>query len=77
MESMTIMQTAVTATSTRRRAAASYVRMPMDLGAMPSAFASAHLGCQWSVTTIATQDRKANTKALKAFGARRLGETST
>ena len=46
-------------------------------GAMPSAFASAHLGCEWSLTTIATTDRQANTKALKAFGTRRLGETST
>jgi hypothetical protein len=77
MESMTIMPMAVVATSTRRRAAVSYVRMPMTVGAMPSTFASAHLGCDWSLTTIAAENRQANTKALKAFGTRRLGETST
>jgi hypothetical protein len=76
METTTLMPMAVAATSTRR-AAVSYVRMPMNSGAMPSAFASAHLGCDWSLTTIATRGRKANTKALKAFGTRRLGETST
>jgi hypothetical protein len=51
--------------------------MPMTHGVLPSTSASAHLGCDWSLTTIATRDRQANTKALKAFGTRRLGETST
>jgi hypothetical protein len=77
MDSMMLMPMAVVPASTRRRAAASYVRMPLTLGAMPSAFASAHLGCDWSLTTIATENRQANTKALKAFGTRRLGEIST
>ena len=76
METMTLMPMAVVATSTGR-AAVSYVRMPMNSGAMPSAFAPAHLGCDWSLTTIATENRQANSKALKAFGTRRLGETST
>jgi hypothetical protein len=76
METMTLMPLAVAATSRRR--AASYVRLPETFGALPSmdmaAFAS-H-GC-WSHTTDATAIRQANTKALKAFGTRRLGETST
>ena len=76
METMTLMPMAVVATSTGR-AGVSYVRMPMTDGPMPSSFASAHLGCDWSLTTIATENRQANTKALKAFGTRRLGETST
>jgi hypothetical protein len=76
METMTLMPMAVAATSTGR-AAVSYVRMPMTHGVLPSTSASAHLGCDWSLTTIATRDRQANTKALKAFGTRRLGETST
>jgi hypothetical protein len=77
MESTTLMPMAVAGTPIRRRAVASYVRMPMTLGAMPSASAFAHLGCDWSHTTIATEDRQANAKALKANGTRRLGETST
>jgi hypothetical protein len=75
METMTLMPMAVAATSVRR-AAVSYVRMPMTLGAMPSASTSAHLGCDWSLTTIAPK-RQVNTKAFKANGHRRLGETST
>jgi hypothetical protein len=77
METMTLMPTAVVATSARPRAFASYVRMPENLGAMPSVATARDLGCSWSPLTNGIQTRKATTKAHKAFGTRRLGETST
>lgn len=76
METMTLMPRAAAATSDRR-AAVSYVPMPMAHGVVPFTSACAHLGCDWSLATIATGDRQANTKAVKAFATRRLGETST
>lgn len=76
MASMTLLPMAVPA-SGLRRAAASYVRVPMTHGVLPSMATSAHHGCDWSLTTDAHAIRQANTKARKAFGARRLGETST
>ena len=89
METMTLMPMAVAATSARPRAvasfvglaaapaAAAYVRMPENLGAMPSVATARDLGCSWSPLTNGIQTRKATTKAHKAFGTRRLGETST
>ncbi|MCU1377954.1 MAG: hypothetical protein JWN29_937 [Acidimicrobiales bacterium] len=79
MESMTLMPMAVAdAASNRRRATGSYVRVPETFGALPSMAALANHGCGWSShTTNALAIRTATTKALKAFGTRRLGETST
>jgi hypothetical protein len=79
MESMTLMPMAVAdAFSTRRRATASYVRVPEAFGALPSMAAFANHDCGWSShLTNALAIRPATTKALKAFGTRRLGETST
>ncbi|MCU1373854.1 MAG: hypothetical protein JWO68_1140 [Actinomycetia bacterium] len=76
MATMTLMPMAVDANAARRRAAVSYVRMPETVGALPSMAALAGHGCSWSHTTNGTAIRQA-TKALKAFGTRRLGETST
>jgi hypothetical protein len=78
MESMTLMPMAVAdAASNRRRATGSYVRVPETFGALPSMAALANHDCGWSShTTDAFAIRQA-TKALKAFGTRRLGETST
>ena len=71
METMTAMPNAVTATSTRR--AASFVRVRATFGTMPSMAALSGHDCSWS--------HKANAFAiqtgLKAYGTRRLGETST
>jgi hypothetical protein len=78
METMTLMPMAVAATSARPRIFASYVRLPETHGAMPSVAAIVRdLGCKWSPMTNGNQLRTATTKAHKAFGTRRLGETST
>ena len=91
METMTLMPMAVAATSARPRAvasfvglaaapaAAAYVRMPEIHGAMPSSVLanSRDLGCSWLPQANGIETRKATTKAHKAFGTRRLGETST
>jgi hypothetical protein len=78
MKSMTTMPMAALATSARPRTSASYVRLPETLGAMPSVAAIVRdPGCTWSPMTNGNQLRTATTKAHKAFGTRRLGETST
>jgi hypothetical protein len=58
------------ATATCRRAS-SFARSPWTFG-MPSA----DLGCMWSLTTNATAIRTA-ANGHKAYGTRRLGESST
>jgi hypothetical protein len=81
METMTLMPSAV-AGSTTRRAPLSIARLPRISGVMPS-IAYAGNDCTWSNTMTAAHVTRtasafqANHKALKAFGSRRLGETST
>ena len=58
------------ATATRRRAS-SFARAPWTFG-MPSA----DLGCVWSLTTNAAAIRTV-ANGHKAYGTRRLGESST
>lgn len=81
MDTMTVTPQAVAGMSTRR-AAMSIARLPRITGVMPSvAFAGS--ACTWSHTMTAAHATrtasafKANHLALKAYGSRRLGETST
>jgi hypothetical protein len=79
MQTMTLMPLAV-ADVAARRAPMSIARLPRISG-MPSV-AYAGNDCTWSSTAAhasrtATAAFQANHKALKAFGSRRLGETST
>jgi hypothetical protein len=81
MQTMTLMPLAVAAPAARR-APMSIARLPRISG-MPSV-AYAGNDCTWSSTSTAahvsrtaTAAFQANHKALKAFGSRRLGETST
>ena len=77
METMILTTPAVAAAaaSTRRRTVSSYVHVPETFGALPSMAAIAGHVCTWSPMTDANAIRQA--KALKAFGTRRLGESST
>jgi hypothetical protein len=82
METITVTPQVATGTLVRR-AAASVERLPRISSVMPSSIAYASRDCTWSNTMIAAHATRmapafqANHKALKAFGSRRLGETST
>lgn len=80
MATKTLMPLAVAAPAARR-APMSIARLPRISG-MPSVAYAGNV-CTWSSTSIAAHVTRtatafqANHKALKAFGSRRLGETST
>lgn len=74
METMMLSPMAAVAT-TRRRAVSSYVHVPETFGALPTMATHADHTCSWSSMTTGNVIRQA--KGLKAFGTRRLGETST
>jgi hypothetical protein len=58
------------------RAVPSFVRAPRAIAAASSMASFAALGCSWSHTTDEHANRIA-TEGLKAYGSRRLAETST